>query len=125
MALHQEIKGFGLRSLDFDFGYFRTDFLSSGNRAAYEPRVEAYRPVASAVNDSLEAYNGKQPGDPEKGVRVIVDCVRGEGLAQGGKVFPETGLLLGSDSYAMLKGELEKTLMNLEDWKEVTMSTDF
>jgi hypothetical protein len=69
------------------------------------------------------AYSGKQPGDPDKGVNVVLDVVRGEGLAEG-KVFP-TALSLGSDSYNGVKEECEKTLARLEDWKDVSESTDF
>jgi len=54
------------------------------------------------------AYNGKQPGDPNKGVEVLLDVIRGEGVAAG-KAFP-TALSLGSDCYSVVKAECEKTL---------------
>lgn len=69
------------------------------------------------------AYNGKQPGDPLKGVEVMVDVVRGEGTAVG-KPFP-LALSLGSDCYAVVKTESEKALEQGELWKEVSQSTDF
>lgn len=69
------------------------------------------------------AYNGKQPGDPLKGVEIVVDVVRGEASAVG-KAFP-TVLALGSDCYNVVKSESEATLLALEEWKDVTTSTDF
>lgn len=69
------------------------------------------------------AYNGKQPGDPLKGVKIIVDVVRGEGQAAG-KEFPPA-LALGTDCYSTAKGESEQSLRLLEEWKEVSSSTDF
>jgi hypothetical protein len=69
------------------------------------------------------AYNGKQPGDPEKAVDVIVDLARGEGVTKG-KPFPKF-LALGSDCHKVVKGEAENALRNLEEWKDVTQSTDF
>ena len=69
------------------------------------------------------AYNGKQPGDPKKGVQVIIDVVHGEGAAAE-KEFP-TVVALGSDCYSVVKAVSEKTLARLEEWKEVSFSTDF
>ncbi|KAK7051566.1 hypothetical protein VNI00_004545 [Paramarasmius palmivorus] len=122
-TLHEEISPLGLRSTCIDFGYFRTSFLSSGHRAAYEPRIADYKEITTQAEDALQAYNSKQPGDPRRGVQVVVDVVRGEGLAQG-KPFP-TSLQLGSDCYSVAKEECEKALQVLETWKEVSQSTDF
>lgn len=69
------------------------------------------------------AYNGKQPGDPLKGVEIMVDVVRGEGVAVG-KSFPAS-LALGSDCYNVVKASAEGTLTRLDEWKEITKSTDF
>lgn len=69
------------------------------------------------------AYNGNQPGDPKKGVQVIVDVIRGEGVAAG-KEWPRS-LCLGSDCHATVKAESEKTLARLEEWKEASFATDF
>lgn len=69
------------------------------------------------------AYDKHQPGNPEKGVRIVLDIIRGEGLARG-KAFP-ISLQLGSDCYKMVKERSEETLLNLAEWKEVSESTDF
>ncbi|KAF8075755.1 hypothetical protein FPV67DRAFT_1469077 [Lyophyllum atratum] len=122
-SLHDEISPLGLRSICVDFGYFRTAFLNADHRAPQVSRIQDYKPMTDKANAALEAYNGKQPGDPLKGVEVIADVVRGEGVAAG-KTFP-TSLSLGSDCYTIVKGESEKTLARLEEWKDVTQSTDF
>lgn len=69
------------------------------------------------------AYHGKQPGDSQEGAEIIVDLVRGKGSAKG-KEFLRF-LLLGKDCYELVKEELEKAVLNIEEWKEVTQSTDF
>ncbi|KAF5363706.1 hypothetical protein D9756_001124 [Leucocoprinus leucothites] len=122
-TLHDEISPFGLRSLCIDFGYFRTSFLTSNNRSAWVPRIEDYRAMSEKADAALQAYNGKQPGDPNKAVEIIVDLLRGEGLAKG-REFP-TSLALGTDCYNVVKEESERALKNLEEWKDVTQSTDF
>ncbi|ESK87077.1 short-chain oxidoreductase, partial [Moniliophthora roreri MCA 2997] len=62
------------------------------------------------------AYNGRQPGDPQRGVEVVLDIVRGEGVAKD-KPFQKS-IQLGSDCYAVAKAESEKALDRLEEWKE-------
>ena len=69
------------------------------------------------------AYNGKQPGDPQKGVQVILDLLHGDGLV-GGKPFP-LSIQLGSDCYSIAKDRCQQGLAHLEEWKDVSFSTDF
>jgi hypothetical protein len=67
------------------------------------------------------AFNQKQPGDPQKGVEVMIDVIRSEGVAQG-RTFP-SNLALGSDCYAVIKSQTEAALKGLEEWQDVTKST--
>ncbi|KAF8647535.1 hypothetical protein AX16_006642 [Volvariella volvacea WC 439] len=122
-TLHDEISPLGLRSLCVDFGYFRTAFLTPGHRAPRKPRIEDYRSMTEERDAALEAYNGNQPGDPEKGVEAILDLVHGTGLAAG-REWP-VSIALGTDSYGVVKTESEKVLKRIEAWKDVSFSTDF
>ncbi|KAG6818670.1 hypothetical protein H0H93_002997 [Arthromyces matolae] len=123
LSLHDEISPLGLRSICTEFGYFRTPLLDTDHRAPQISRIPDYKPITDKANASLEKYNLKQPGDPKKGVEVMIDVVRGEGQAKG-KPFP-TVLELGSDCYTSTKAVCENMLTSLEEWKEVTFSTDF
>ncbi|KAK1218302.1 hypothetical protein PQX77_019014 [Marasmius sp. AFHP31] len=122
-SLHTEIAPLGLRSLCIDFGYFRTSFLSSDHRQPYVARIPDYQELTEKSEAALQAYNGKQPGNPQKAVQVLLDLVHGDGLAQG-KPFP-TSVQFGSDCYSVAKEHCETALANLEEWKEVSFSTDF
>lgn len=122
-TLKVEVAPFNIRALCIDLGYFRTTFLADDHRKPYQSRIEDYRRMSEKANAALNAYNGKQPGDPKKGVRVIIDVVRGEGSAKG-REYPE-GLRLGSDCYAVAKRESEKVIKEADEWKEVSFSTDF
>jgi len=64
-----------------------------------------------------------QFGDPAKAVRIIVDVVRGEGVANN-KPFPKN-LHLGSDCYEIARASAEESLNTVEEWKEVVCSTDY
>jgi hypothetical protein len=62
-------------------------------------------------------------GDPIKAGEVIVDLVKGEGVAKD-KPFPRT-LALGKDCWDGIQREMRKVLQSSEEWKEVSRSTDF
>ncbi len=62
-------------------------------------------------------------GNPEKGVQIMLDVVRGEGVAQG-KEFPKS-LLMGSDTFAVVQDKIQECLKLQEEWESVSKSTDF
>ncbi|KAF8574246.1 short-chain oxidoreductase [Ramaria rubella] len=122
-TMDAEISPLGLRSLYFEPGYFRTSFLEADHRSPYDPRIQDYAEMTREANERLIAYNGKQPGDPKKLVQVIIDVVRGEGMADGRDI--PLGLPLGSDCYDVIKATIDRTSNVLEQWEDVIRSTDF
>ncbi|PBK63936.1 short chain dehydrogenase [Armillaria solidipes] len=122
-TLQVEVSPLGLRSICIDFGYFRTSFLKGDNRKPYVAKIDDYKEITEKVESALQAYNGKQPGDPKKGVQVMLDVVRGEGVAQG-KEFPNS-LLLGSDCFEGVQDQIQGYLKLQKEWEDVSKSTDF
>ncbi len=55
-------------------------------------------------------------------VEIIVDVVKGQGVASG-KIIPRS-LQIGSDCYDAVKQELTERLQVLESWKDVIIKTD-
>lgn len=124
-ALDQEISPLGLRSLYIEPGYFRTSFLEEGKRSSYVPRIDEYAALVSKRYDMFQSFSGKQPGDPQKLVELLIDYVRKEGLfANAGDEYP-VGIPVGTDSYTIIKQRLEDQLALLERWKDAICSTDF
>ena len=70
----------------------------------------------------ISALSGNQPGDTRKGAEVILDLVRGDGVAKGKEV-PKS-LVLGSDCFNAVEGICKAELQALTEWKEVIISTD-
>lgn len=68
------------------------------------------------------AYNHNQPGDAKKGSNVIIDVVKGEGVAEGRAFTPV--VLLGSDCYDHARSTLTKAVEKFDDWKDISISTD-
>ncbi|KAJ7598456.1 short chain dehydrogenase [Mycena floridula] len=123
MSLDDEIAPLGLGSCCIDFGYFRTSFLTADHRKPYVARISDYTETTERIKAILQSVNNKQPGDPQKGVQVIVDLAHGTGLFEG-KEMPRW-FMLGSDGYSTAKKYCEDSLGNLEEWKDVSISTDF
>ncbi|KAI0634953.1 NAD-P-binding protein [Trametes polyzona] len=121
-SMDAEITPFGLRSICIEPGYFRTKFISEGNRVPYVNKIEDYRESISALNEIFTALDGKQPGDPVKLCELIVDIVKGEGYAKG-RPIPKT-IQIGNDCYHEVKKAITSTLATLEEWKPVITSTD-
>jgi hypothetical protein len=105
-----------------DPGYFRTKFLAGNNRVIPTKYAE-YEPVTKALLDAMDAYNGNQPGDPEKAVERILDVVRQEGVAAG-RGIPER-LMLGPGALAGARKKCLETLELLKQWEDISGSTNF
>lgn len=54
-SLAMEIEPLGLRSIIFEFGYFRTSFLTSGNWKRSDPgsSIEDYKAITEATDGAL------------------------------------------------------------------------
>lgn len=52
----------------------------------------------------------------------MIDVVKGEGVTKD-KPFASI-ILLGSDCYATVKSTMEEHIQRIDEWKEITCSTD-
>ncbi|KAF8303310.1 NAD(P)-binding protein [Clavulina sp. PMI_390] len=124
-SLHAEISPLGLRSVCLEPGGFRTSFLQAGNRTSYVSRIPDYAPILTPAAEMWYGADGKQNGDPEKFVQLMVDYVRKEGpFAEVSDAEYPITLLAGSDCYAVVKGQLNAQLEKMERFKDVIASTD-
>jgi len=85
--------------------------------------IPDYAEFSKTLIKAFGEADQKQPGDLGKLVDVVVDLVRGEGVAEG-KELP-LRLPLGSDCYGLVKGTCEEMLGVLEQWEGVIRSTNF
>ncbi|KAF8498827.1 hypothetical protein JB92DRAFT_2817265 [Gautieria morchelliformis] len=117
-TLTEELRPLNIRVLNVVPGGLRTKNIDhvhyiSGN-------IPEYEHIHSGVRKYLDNTNGTQTGDPKKAAAVILDVVKGEGIARGR---PWTGtLFLGSDAVRDVRAKCEATLKLLEDWSDVTIS---
>jgi hypothetical protein len=78
---------------------------------------------AAKMRGALDAYNGNQPGDVKKCATVIVDVLTKEGVAKGREV--PVRVLLGPDCVEVVRQKCEDTLKLIEEWEEVSVSTEY
>lgn len=106
----------------FELGFFRTKIMHPDNVKTGPSTIEDYAPISSAVAQFVAEINGKQPGDPKKAVEIMVDVVKGEGVAAG-KTMPER-LPLGPDVLATIRKKCISTMAICDEWEKVIMSTN-
>ena len=121
-ALAKETGPLGIKTLLIEPGRFRSNLLTPGNLQISPTKISDYIKGSKAIIDHLTEQDMAQPGDVNKGVNIILDLVRGEGVAAEKEV--PLRLPLGTDCYDSIKKKCEETLTLLEGWKDVITSTD-
>lgn len=122
-SLTKEISHFGIQSIIFEPGAFRTTVLSSSARDSKFIDDDDYGELARRVQMGLKASDGKQKGDPRKAVKIMVDVVKSEGVAQG-KEMPGR-MLLGKGCLETVRRKCMETLELCDEWEDVIGSTDY
>jgi hypothetical protein len=77
-------------------------------------------PLGSALG-FFNTFAGKQPGDPAKAVQRMLDVIQLQGMGQGkGHLLR---LPLGTDCFPQMISKLDEVRQNLEEIREVALST--
>ncbi|KAL4790066.1 hypothetical protein BDV19DRAFT_402375 [Aspergillus venezuelensis] len=121
-ALHFELKPLGIDVTCVEPGYFRTNFLTGGHKVVAGNRIEDLHVGTREYRDALKEYSLKQPGDPVKGAKVLVEALTGTGRCVGKKV--PARLALGRDALEVIRGSMDKEREMLDGWEEIIGSTD-
>ncbi|KAI1441726.1 NAD(P)-binding protein [Annulohypoxylon stygium] len=123
-SLAAELAPFNVSVLIVEPGAFRTNFLAAF-QPPENPLPQGYEgTVAETVAGYFKMNDGKQVGDPEKGVERIFEAVTGEGMAGRlkGKVLR---LVIGRDALVRMRKANDKFLADLALQEDVATSTDF
>ncbi|ASK32341.1 short-chain dehydrogenase/reductase [Chryseobacterium sp. T16E-39] len=112
-ALSKEVAQFNVKVTIVSPGLFRTNFLGAFPIA--QNKIEAYG--TKHLIDTMNQYNGQQPGDPDKLVKVLIDTA--------GKEDAPLHLLMGGDAYERAITYYKSQIENLEQLKALSFSTNF
>jgi NAD(P)-dependent dehydrogenase (short-subunit alcohol dehydrogenase family) len=120
-----ELAPLGVKVTIVEPGGFRTDFAGSSTKIA-DVRAEYDSTVGEAARFQRD-YNGRQPGDPVKAARVIIDVVGMSGrsveVVQSDPKLRR--IILGSDAYRAIGAKLDALRAEYEASKDLAYSTDF
>lgn len=114
-VLSNEVRPFGVKVTIVEPGAFRTDW--GGTSMAIAPVGEDYDSTVGEINRYRVAVDGKQPGDPAKAARAVVDIVA---LDE-----PPLRLLLGKDALEHADRASRSRADEAAHWADVTTSTDY
>ncbi|ESK93408.1 short-chain oxidoreductase [Moniliophthora roreri MCA 2997] len=121
-ALAVEVAPLGIRTLLVAPGAFRTENIYGIPFHTSNP-ITDYNAMRESVISQVTTIPGSEPGDPDKGMEVIVDIVRGEGVAKG-KKWPGT-LVLGEDAESTFNRHWEILKKSVDEWAQVTRNVAF
>jgi len=115
-ALRKEVAPLGIRVVVVDPGAFRTDFAGRSLQQA-KAAIADYADTAGPRRKENDHTDGTQPGDPARAAHALINVVEA-------KTAPFR-FLLGSDAVRIVNAELEAQRQEIENWKELSISTDF
>jgi NAD(P)-dependent dehydrogenase (short-subunit alcohol dehydrogenase family) len=116
-SLAHEVGPLGIKVTVVAPGAFRTDFLSQHSIRKSAPASDAYANSVGRVLNRLDAMAGKQPGDPVRAAKALLEVVDAEQ--------PPLHLLLGSDALRRAREKLDALIEEMDRWEAVTRGTDF
>lgn len=115
-VLAEDVKALGIKVSVVLPGGFRTSFLTEESVVYAANTISEYKEVA-ATRQKFDAFNGAQPGDPEKAADVFIE------LAQMKN--PPVRLFMGSDAQNRALKKVEILTAELEELAALTSSTDY
>ncbi|MET0636563.1 MAG: SDR family NAD(P)-dependent oxidoreductase [Chitinophagaceae bacterium] len=116
-GLAVELAPLGIYVTSVEPGIFRTGFLSAESYALSENVIDDYLEIVGPSKELGTTLHGRQPGDPEKLARVILDLVH--------LPIPPLQLPIGKDAVKMITDGIDATRAIIDEWYSVSTSTDF
>ncbi|RAU47980.1 MULTISPECIES: oxidoreductase [unclassified Pseudomonas] len=114
-TLSKELAPFNIFVTAVAPGSFRTDW--AGRSMQRTPRsIADYDASFDPVRQAREEKSGKQLGHPRKAAQAMLNLIASHQ--------PPAHLLLGSDALDLVRGKLEQSLKDIEQWEALTRSTD-
>ncbi len=115
-ALRKEVGPLGIRVVVVEPGAMRTDFAGRSLKGT-KTVIDDYADTVGPRRKENDKSSGTQPGDPARAARALIKIVESEKAP--------FRLLLGSDAVKIISAELDAQRKEVDDWKELSVSTDF
>ncbi len=138
-----EVSAFGIRTLSLDLGGFASDLLGEKAISAIPPTAHYQEAVGMLTSFLLPHLQSSPALDVSKVANLIVDLVKGEGVAKGKEIralhailpkdlFDNGGSLdevqqsmpVGLAALEFSKGHCESWIRTTQTWREAIVSAD-
>lgn len=116
-VLRQEVAPLGIRVLAVEPGAFRTRAYAGFADEPVRETIEEYRPMLEAVRKAMVDQHGRQPGDPRRGVRAVIQA-----MSQNP---PPDRLVLGDDAFDVVTAALKGALADIRRGEALARGADF
>jgi len=114
-ALAQEVVPFGIKVTILAPGTFRTNFMNEETLSFAKNKIDAYNLDTQIAH--FTGLDGKQLGNPKKLAKIVLQIAEMQN--------PPLHLPLGSDSYNAILEVRKNEKEEMEQWKALSLSTDF
>jgi NAD(P)-dependent dehydrogenase (short-subunit alcohol dehydrogenase family) len=115
-ALAQEVAPFGIAVIIVEPGPFRTDFLGRSISLA-QKEIPEYAATAGVFRTFRANNDGKQVGDPNKAVKVMLKAIDSDK--------PPLHLPLGARAYALARTKIADFTRDIDAWEAEAIATDY
>jgi len=88
-----------------------------------QKKIKDYQEIDQKTKSFFLTLDGKQPNDPERGMEVVVDVVRGEGRAAG-RPFP-LWLALGADAVKDIRAKANRIVDSLGVYQDLSVAVGY
>lgn len=114
-VMRAEMAPFGVHVTALCPGSFRTDWAGR-SMVRTERSIKDYDDLFDPIRAARHEKDGKQLGNPAKLAATVLQLVASD--------TPPPQLLLGSDALRLVRDRLSRVEREIEDWEELTRSTD-
>lgn len=116
-VLRDEVAGLGIRVLAVEPGAFRTQAYAGFAGEPIRETIPDYQPMLEQVRTGMVDQHGKQPGDPRRGARAVIEAMNQDP--------PPLRLVLGGTAFDAVTATLEHTLADVRAGETLSRSADF
>ena len=115
-SLAAEVQALGIRVSCVEPGPFRTDWAGRSLRQTPNHIADYADSVGARMARTAEA-SGTQPGDPVRAAQAMIRITEAEEAPRH--------VVLGAFSVEAVRGRLQRTLADLEQWQDLSLAADF